>query len=459
MSGNQTVSVQMLNGVVLEVNPKVAIVKRGTKVEFTATAAGVKVDQPAWRFVPRPGVTNETTGCADGSNPCTLTVNTDGALHVSKFLKGRMRSAEAGVMVYSDFSLVADETEINEGDIDGFTPLLDGAPASAARWEWRDDQGAVVPNPCSQIVGGKCWYTPARSGTMWAFTSSGNGAESAQAHVTVKGQGFYITFDSHDEMIRPSTYPFAVTSACATAPSSIPRRNRGLTVTEGTGPGGPPVRGKTVTLTLGVVAASGHHLAHAPDRPLGSFAGGTEQLTTLDVVTDEQGHAAFDYFAPEFSGTYWVQAEVDQSLASDEFRVGVALEPLAWSSQGAWLKYGKGRDKHSDVYNGLPQMNRYVLALADSFNTRYGKKLYYNDESLPTGGRFDVNGNWGADEDHCSHRWGNGLDVHTITNDDAPGLTDDEFKYVQRTWKKIIASKRVPLYHRQHFHLQIANSQ
>jgi hypothetical protein len=186
MSGSQTVSVQLLDGVVLDVDPKMAMVKKGTKVEFTATAGGVKVGQPAWRFIPAPGTENATTGCSDSSNPCTLTINTPGELRVSKFLQGRMRSARAGVAIYSDFSLTADKSAIDSGETVVFTPIVDGAPGAAAKWVWRNASGTSVANPCAKILGGKCSYAPAKSGTMWAFTSTTAGGDSASASVTVR---------------------------------------------------------------------------------------------------------------------------------------------------------------------------------------------------------------------------------------------------------------------------------
>jgi hypothetical protein len=70
-----------------------------------------------------------------------------------------------------------------------------------------------------------------------------------------------------------------------------------------------------------------------------------------------------------------------------------------------------------------------------------------HDMGLPLGGRFDIGGHWSADTDHCSHRFGNALDLRS-TN-----LPDAEFKWVREGWQDI-TGQGAPLHHKSHYHLQ-----
>lgn len=185
LSGEQTASVTILDGVLLDVNPKVALVKKGTKVEFRASASdGTPITQANWVFMP--ASTGVPAGIC-GGNPCAVTAEESGTIRVSRELKGLTRSAKAAIRIYSTFTLAASEAEVNAGDAVIFTPMVDGEPGSAARWEWRDNLGNVVENPCYQIVGGKCEYNPEHAGTMWAFVSTEEGSEKATASVAVRG--------------------------------------------------------------------------------------------------------------------------------------------------------------------------------------------------------------------------------------------------------------------------------
>lgn len=182
MKGQQLISVTMLDGIGLDISPKVAIVKRGTNVTFTASASdGSPITAASWLFVP----TREAPPFGVcGPNPCPITVTESGELRVWKELRGRMRSVKAAVRVYSSFALTASESAVNEGDAVIFTPMIDGEPGLAARWLWRGTTGATVVDPCGGATG-KCLFTPPYTGTMWAYTASGGG-DSASAPVTVK---------------------------------------------------------------------------------------------------------------------------------------------------------------------------------------------------------------------------------------------------------------------------------
>jgi hypothetical protein len=288
---------------------------------------------------------------------------------------------------------------------------------------------------------------------MTAYTASGGGGESAEASVKVRGADLQITFDRHDEMIAPAIYPYEPGAKCKSTPPPIPAHRWGLTVTESTGSGPQPVVGETVTLIVMADGASGGHRAHAPNRPVGSFAGGTDPVTRITVTTDARGHASYTYHPSEFSGSHRIEATVRETVANDEFRIGYQLQPLPLTPASDWIPYGKGRIEHPDVYYGMPFMNESALSMAYVFNYAYNEKLYFNDESLPLGGRFDINGRWTGD--HCSHRKGNAIDVHAELAYGIPGLSAEQIKFVSIMWKKITGNSSATLYHEKHFHLQL----
>jgi hypothetical protein len=270
---------------------------------------------------------------------------------------------------------------------------------------------------------------------------------SASKTIRVSRMSSVMKFDRHAAMIRPSVYPFAATSACRSASTSVRPQSWGLTLTEGDATSARPQSNQAVSLTIGVMDTSGHHLAHVGARPLGSFAGDTSIVTSATVVTDAAGRASFKYYAPEFSGVYWVRAEGRGVEKVDTFTVGVPLEAVPGRDVD-WIPYGEGRAQHRDVYYASQNMRLAADSLARAYAAQYrGKHLYFNDMGLPLGGRFDINGKWAADEDHCSHRFGNALDLRTDV------LRPKEFEWVRGEWDNI-THLGAPYYHRGHYHLQ-----
>jgi hypothetical protein len=219
-------------------------------------------------------------------------------------------------------------------------------------------------------------------------------------------------------------------------------------MTEGEGVDATPLSNETVKLTLSVLDTSGHHLAHRPGRPVGSFAPGTTFVTSQTVTTDANGHASFKYYPSEFSGTYLIEAVHKRAFKDEPFTIGVRLLPVPGADVN-WIRYGEKRNWHRDVYYATASMRDAADSLARAYRAAFpGKRLYFNDMGLPLGGRFDVDGGWAADADHCSHRWGNGLDLRTNV------LTPVEFRWVREEWRNI-TDIEAPYHHRGHYHLQL----
>ena len=168
---------------------------------------------------------------------------------------------------------------------------------------------------------------------------------------------------------------------------------------------------------------------------------------TTTLTTDGNGHAVFDFYPAEFGGSYRLSASDGGVVKADTFKVGVPLSAVPGRGTH-WLEYGAGREYHSDVYNASENMRLAADSLATIYSASFpGEKLYFNDMGLPLGGRFDIGGHWRADTDHCSHRFGNALDLRTNN------LTAEQFDWVRKKWKKI-TQQSAPLFHKAHYHLQ-----
>ena len=82
---------------------------------------------------------------------------------------------------------------------------------------------------------------------------------------------------------------------------------------------------------------------------------------------------------------------------------------------------------------------------ADSVHARWGQALGFGDMSLPLGGRFDAAGDW-TDSDHCSHRWGNALDLPDAE------LSEAQRNFIALRWRHLTG--RAPVKHSGRLHLQ-----
>ena len=264
------------------------------------------------------------------------------------------------------------------------------------------------------------------------------------ASITVGGviersnTGVALTLSPPDGATMPSELPMNG-DACTIAPVL---RDRSYGLIARSVATGQPVANLPVTLRLGVIDGSGGHRQHAGGRPSGSFSA-TTSLTTTEVTTDAEGRLQFRWFAPELSGRSFVSASAAGAAeVADTFTVGVALARM---TPGRWVYAADGLERHDDPWHAAPQMVAAANALADSVHARWNHRLGFGDMSLPLGGRFDRAGDW-ADPEHCSHRWGNALDLRV---DD---LTSAQRNFVALRWRHLTG--RAPVEHEGKFHLQ-----
>jgi hypothetical protein len=200
---------------------------------------------------------------------------------------------------------------------------------------------------------------------------------------------------------------------------------------------GVPVPNRSVDLSVtaidlkgaGADGPYGHvHTGGAP-KPAGS-------LSTRAFNTGSTGVTTVTYTTGTVSGPVVIKAKSEKAREDDDtIHVGVrglielpprpsyrlfGFELTPWHPQNHWA---------------TPVMLGKVSALADAFFATYDRTIWYNDMSLPQGGRFDLKQDW--DQPHKTHRAGRDLDVRTNGNQDIGGLTSRQRNWVWDRWERL----------------------
>jgi hypothetical protein len=201
------------------------------------------------------------------------------------------------------------------------------------------------------------------------------------------------------------------------------------------------VSNRQVSLALTPVRLSGSHAHDNASRPTGSFAPNS-QVSTKTVVSDASGAAQFEFFAPEPSGLYVITASAAGAASvSDTVSVGYALTPMPPNVNYVFV--GE-TDVHPENHHATATMAAAVRELADSLKLFSGSVLALNDQSLPSGGLFDLNEDWSVP--HCSHRRGIDVDIRDRV------LSAAESRYIKLVWPQTSGGARW-LQERDHIHL------
>ena len=170
----------------------------GVRITFTpswtdGTALTGSVD---WQWTPdhSPGQTS-ACGFSGWNFVCTMQVYESGTMAVILHFSGSDYRASAHVVIYTNFALVADPSNVPIGDTTTFVPLYDGIPGRAARWRWLPADTATGDAQCADGVY-PCRKQMIVSGRMWAFTSAGPAqGDSNYADVTVTLPLLAVTVD------------------------------------------------------------------------------------------------------------------------------------------------------------------------------------------------------------------------------------------------------------------------
>lgn len=136
--------------------------------------------------------------------------------------------------------------------------------------------------------------------------------------------------------------------------------------------------------------------------------------------TRDDGTATMRFTAPEVSGYITLTTSCNHpnyNPARYSILINVTYPGLIPMPEGNNYKLigSWGMDyvtsMHVNNHNARPDVVQSLKNIADAFATAYpGKKVFYNDMSLPSGGHFDIGNKW--KNSHKSHRFGNDVDVH-----------------------------------------------
>jgi len=196
-------------------------------------------------------------------------------------------------------------------------------------------------------------------------------------------------------------------------PSGVPGGTNTATVTVRTFPA---VANRAVVLTRQGLANSGGHIDghHTGARPTGS-------LRRAQGMTDASGEFQTTYTPSHISGIVTIEAAVAGARGSDTFTVQVpGLQELLPGNNYVLIGFAN-TPEHPEGTNhwGAAAANNGLRQIADDYKAEFygqnpipeNRKLHYNDQSLPLGGKFDLAHRWSNAGPHREHRVGINCDV------------------------------------------------
>lgn len=179
-----------------------------------------------------------------------------------------------------------------------------------------------------------------------------------------------------------------------------------LTDNQGSG-----VAAKTIRYSSSAVELSGGH-DHSGNRPTGAFYSADGFTNSIQCITGPDGTCSVDYLSSEVGGTERISASVLEfpSLAQT-IDLTIQIPALGELPAGDLYNLSGATDYHSFEHNhfGTAKTRDAVSKMTLEFFNAFGKKLGINDMSLPSGGLFDIEGNWQTP--HLSHRRGASADI------------------------------------------------
>lgn len=228
---------------------------------------------------------------------------------------------------------------------------------------------------------------------------------------------------------------------------------------------GVAVPNSQIQLAIAAVDSAGR----STDAPFGHFHGSPPgdpkpagQLSAPAINTGPSGRANVTFTAPSVAGPIVLLAtHAAADTARDTVTVGVPFLIQIPVRQSIALIGDV--PPHTDNHRGHATMVTNLIELADSVFGRFSRPLYYNDLSLPWGGRFDIRGNWRGS--HFEHR--NGRDIDVRTNGTPGGLSTRERTFVRDLWESLGGTVHDETVHRDgtpnttnpHYHLRYRGAQ
>jgi hypothetical protein len=228
--------------------------------------------------------------------------------------------------------------------------------------------------------------------------------ESATAEPTafceVQAPDFTIAHDKQQTGIRPS----GIIAGINGADPPIPVADTQATVTVSTNP---PTSGQNVTLSVvddsSDGLAGGWHIGHTGVRPVGT-------LSSTSGTTDQNGTFTAVYTAPIFSGNRRFRATMNG--VTKDVGIGVFINGLQELPDGSgYDRVGQTATHPVNLWGTATAVASLPLIASDYMAMFPGSaNLRFNDMSLPSGGKFDIAGDWGNGS-HAEHRVGRNCDI------------------------------------------------
>lgn len=176
---------------------------------------------------------------------------------------------------------------------------------------------------------------------------------------------------------------------------------------------------RNVTITIQQIPNTGGHMDqyHTPTtRP-------AIKIAAKQGTTDANGFFETKYYASHISGQLKVTATSgDKSTDVTTFIAVLGLQELGPGANYNLIGFA-GNLAHPEGTNhwGTPEANTGLQQIADDYKNRYysashypdDERISYNDQSLPWGGKFDLDKRWlnTARSEHAEHRVGINCDV------------------------------------------------
>ncbi|MDX2039867.1 MAG: hypothetical protein SF097_01400 [Acidobacteriota bacterium] len=211
---------------------------------------------------------------------------------------------------------------------------------------------------------------------------------------------FTVAHDKSATGIRPSGIIAGLNGADPPITTAETQATVTVTVT-------PPTSGVNVALSV-VSEEGGHlnvggHIDHTGVRPVGT-------LSQSSGTTNQSGIFTAVYTASQFSGVHRIRATVNS--VTKEVGIGIFINGLQELPAGT--NYDKVGQTATHPFNhwGTAIAVANLPPIADDYKAAYpgSANLRFNDMSLVSGGRFEIDGNW-VDTSHAEHRVGRNCDI------------------------------------------------
>ncbi|MDB5100391.1 MAG: hypothetical protein JWM80_4812 [Cyanobacteria bacterium RYN_339] len=221
---------------------------------------------------------------------------------------------------------------------------------------------------------------------------------------------------------------------------------------------GVPVPGLRVRLQAGFNEHSGGHLHDESHRPVGAFYNAKSLGPDTTVTTDQEGKVRLTYRASGIGGIDVVSASTGDGLAGRAelpvaYELGLMPEP---GPADHYVLVGQTAD-HPVNHYCTPGTQALMVSLADEFFKLFAANFLINDQSIASGGPFDLGPAYGVPywtlgSKHENHRQGISTDIRSgnqkwrqaITRLGGSVFVEDSHWHITTVAEPSITTPRIP---------------